>query len=291
MEKQEPGIAKSSDKGGRKMNRPKCVSIFFLLLVGTVLGVFSGEGCSENRLLSPKETIRDQLFSISATGSTTLLDVEKQFGFSSPITTRPPTITDPLWWFVYEHQGLLVELGTNTDKPVFRLEQAIRSDFYYIGYFKVLTPKEARAGDEYSTYCVPTIGQVPLNRYSKFLREYDMRKPISIRGLEIALDLNEPVNIEGPAFIDPMWTFFYNVSNCTIRLYGKPLRKDIESEAAKQYLKEYQDMLIDPDMADNITAYDLFAATQHREDVRFTGYWTVGCSTFLDRVKEKFHLQ
>ena len=252
--------------------------------------MLSQEACSKNKRLSAKETIIDQLFSTSCI-NITLVEVEKQLGLSSPIKMKSPTVTDPLWWFVYEHQGLLVELGTNTDKPVFTLEQAIRSDFYYIGYFKVLTPEEVQARDEYSTYCVPTIGQVPLNRYSTFLREYDMRNPISMRGLEIALDLDEPVNIEGPAFIDPMWRFYHRVSHCTIRLYGNPLCKDIESEAAKQYLKEYQDMLIDPDMADNIRVYDLFAATQHREDVRSTGYWTVGCSTFLDRVKEKFHLQ
>ncbi|MCP4405318.1 MAG: hypothetical protein GY801_49460 [bacterium] len=273
------------------MNRQKCVSLCFLMVVGTVLGVFSGEGYSENRLLSSKKTIKDQLFSILDTGSTALNDVEKRLGFSSPMTMRPPTITDPLWWFVYKHQGLLVELGTNTDEPVFTLEQAERTDFSYIGYFQVLTPEEAQARGEHSTYCVPTIEPAPRNTYSTYLREYDMRNPISIEELEIALELGEPVNVEGPAFIDPTWRFYYRVSHCTIRLYGNSLRQDIDSEAATQHWKEYQEMFREPDMADRLIVYDLFAATQHREDVRFTGYWTVGCSTFLDRVKEKFHLQ
>lgn len=272
------------------MNQQKWRNVF-VLLVMIVSGVLSQEACSKNNAVSKKERIMEQLFSLSRV-NITLVDVEEQLGLTSPINMKPSTTTDPLWWFVYNHQGLVLELGTNTDEPVLTLEAAKRTNFYYIGYFSVLTPEEAQARGEYSTYCVPTLDPIPLNKYSTFLQEYDMRTPISIKGLEIALDLGEPVNIEGPAFIKPMWTFYYRVStNCILRLYGNPLRRDIESEAAKQYLKEYQDMLIEPDMKENIRVYDLFAATQHREDVLFTGYWTLGCSTFLDRVKERFHIK
>jgi hypothetical protein len=81
-----------------------------------------------------------------------------------------------------------------------------------------------------------------------------MRTPISIKDLEMAMELPAPCNVVSP-FIDPMWFFFYESPDerYIIRLYGLDQRPDDDRD---------------------VEGGDLFVP---REKFLFTGYWVVGC--------------
>ena len=241
----------------------KILLLYLVLIVSGVNGlVFSHQECSPQQM--PLEAGLMYMF---ARDHPSLFEVEKAFGLSAPVALKSPTMTDPVWWFVYEYQGKILELGAIGREPIAALETINRDTVRYAGYFKVRTPDEAVVDDGYSTYCVPTVGRSLPNRYTEFLKEYDMRTPISIKDLEIAMELPEPINIESP-FIDPMWLFFYETpERCIIRLYGIDQGQNGERSE--------------------------ISARACREEFLFTGYWVVACQepepkTIFERLEKFF---
>ncbi len=230
-------------------------------------------GVSANHERSPHQMSLDAgLMYIYARDHPTLLEVEQEFRFNPPVALKPPTTTDPLGWLVYHHQGLVLELAANVGAPGEEtLETLRREHIDYAGFFKIRTPEEAISDDGYSTYCVPTTVEIASNKYTDFLRAYNLRTPISIKGLEHALELSEPINIKNPSPSHGfLWKFFYQTpDHCIIRLYGQALccKEDSSEDSARE----------------------------RRGEFLFTGYWGVSCpkpepKTIFERL-EKFFLR
>lgn len=242
------------------------------LIVLVISGGNSRVFSANNEFPSPSQMPLDAgLMYIFAKDHPTLLEVEQEFGLNPPVALKSPTVTDPLGWLVYHHQGLVLELAANVGEPDEEtLETLRREDIVYAGFFKIRTPEEVAADDGHSTYCVPTYGEIIPNPYADFLNTYDLRMPISIKGLEHVLKLSDPINIENPSPFDGvLWKFFYQTpDNCIIRLYGRALccEEDVREESARE----------------------------RRGEFLFTGYWVVGCQkpeskkdTIFDQLKER----
>ena len=84
----------------------------------------------------------------------------------------------------------MLELGAFDDKDpeIITIENRRRDTVRFNGFFTLRTPEETAADDGYSTHEVPTAGSSLPNRYAEFLNAYDMRTPISIQELEMAMD-------------------------------------------------------------------------------------------------------
>ncbi|MGI5869598.1 MAG: hypothetical protein ACOX9C_09185 [Kiritimatiellia bacterium] len=176
-------------------------------------------------------------FMSSSRSSTSVAELERSLGLRDPEVLRWPTMADPLWWFGYKSGGLWVEVAANTEHPVASLEEANRTEFFFTGYFKIEQQQPPPRPCRVCTHPIPKVSASPDTAAAKFLREYDLAEPISIRGVERALGLGAPYRMEPPAFIDPMWRFFYTAKDCDVQINGRQLLHDgTDSNDTADYL-------------------------------------------------------
>lgn len=209
-------------------------------------------GCLLQAPTSGLRTISDRDLSnrllLIASSNTQITSIEKTLCLRSPVRLVEPTVLDPLWWFVYQKEGMIIHLGANTEQKPKDASLLNRRPFYYTGYFKLFRREQSMdgCGVAGSTYPLPGHSPIAKTRISAFLLGLDLRDPMSIRGIEIELGLANPSTVSPPAFIDPMWKFFYKDKDTVVVLLGRSL--------------------VGSDQLDPVS---------HRSDFLFTGYWSV----------------
>ena len=207
--------------------------------------------------------IKDKLFNLQWHNKT-LNEIEKEIGLQAPFKMRSPSAYDPQWWFIYKYDNLFIELSANTEDPVYLIDSVVRKKYYYTGYFKIYnnnnndnndsnTISNSKKNTFVSTYRIPIFEKnCEGNKYSKYFKKYNMKNPISIRDIETSLGLSKPVYVGLPAFIDPLWKFYYEKQNLSITIYG-----------------------ITTIDRDNIGGK--IGAKSKTNEFQFSGYWSVRC--------------
>jgi len=220
-------------KEGEEVNRT-CTNLFLLCLV---LQMVSLGGCTGTGPV-PARTDRfsGYLKQVDACSSPRISEIEKRLRLNSPADVRALGFTDPMWWFLYRIDGYEVALGANTERKEFDFGLPDRQDFFFTGYWYVrpLDSKEM-AHPTWSQKTVDILrnhGGSAQCWYSQYLGSLDRTAMVSIPDLELEMRLLEPVNVEVPAFIDPMWWFFYDVDGYVVVLTALPTTNVEGSEEA-----------------------------------------------------------
>jgi len=150
-------------------------------------------------------------------------NIEKHLALCSPVFCVEPDVLNPMWSFGYKTNDIVVELFANTEDWHENFGVGMptnRTSFYYTGYFRVFPVDEEKTNRRRKTFQITRNSDGETDPFSEYLHRYDMINPISVFGLEQILNLGKPTKIEPPAFIDPMWSFYYQASNHVIRICG-----------------------------------------------------------------------
>lgn len=184
--------------------------------------------------------------------NTTLATIERRLDLGRPIDVRWPSLTDPMWWFSYIARGCRVEVGANAENMRIGQSTADRSGFFYTGYFWVgpahgeIRRRIDAAGRASRTHQLDPLDLRP-NPFADYLHKLDMTGQVTLAEIERDLGLGRPYLVERPAFVEPMWWFYYKQGRYVVALGG-----NTEQEVAAGAEADHRDLFI------------------------FTGYWGSG---------------
>jgi len=178
-------------------------------------------------------------------GSPQIPEIEGRLRLNAPVDVRWPGFTDPMWWFIYRIDGYQVELAANGEHPEgwpHRPDVHDRNQFWFTGYWYVrpLSREELHT----PTRAQKTIDILRMRggsakcRYSEYLSALDRTTRLRVSEIEAELGLFSPVNAAVPAFINPMWWFFYEADGYVIVLTGEATEDirggDVEAMEARE---------------------------------------------------------
>ncbi len=151
----------------------------------------------------------------------TLEDVESKLGLGNPVDVLSPSFPDPFWWFLYDIDGRLVELGVSEDDRITGgPHPERRSDFLWCGVWKIRTAKSAphrfdRDRHRRASRLMPSQARLPPRgvpaRYWTYLAELDPSSEVSVGKIERDLRLPRPTSFNIGAGIWPMMWLHYDL--------------------------------------------------------------------------------
>jgi len=209
-------------------------------------------GCTQEKSTARNDPFSDRLSRIDR-ADTSLVDLEQILGLPPPSDVRWPTFPEPLWWFAYLIDGYRVEIGANAENVRVGDDISDRGQFYYTGYFWVSKAKSPTRGkmDAWGRFNkAQEIGADTRahNPFRQYFDSLDMTRKTPISQIQKQLNLGQAYLVERPAFVEPMWWFWYEHDGYILR------------------------------MAANLHAQDVAAGQESRnpEAFFFTGYWGCG---------------
>lgn len=218
------------------------------LCVMLLLGV--GCGCQQVVQATQRSEFEKRLAATDRANKP-ISSVEADLRLGDPVDVRWPSFTDPMWWFSYILDDNRIEIGANAEDVRVGQDISDRSKFFYTGYFWVGPSKGSatrRIDIMGRASRTQRLGQADVvsNCYERYLERCDMTRQLTIAEVERVLRLGRPSRVERPAFVEPMWWFYYQESDCWI---GLAANCDAEVEAGKE--------------------------VDNRQVFVFTGYWAV----------------
>jgi len=212
------------------------------VMVLVVMGILAVAGCRKERAQQAYVSLEELL---EKCDRYELIEAEQALELGEPVDVRRPSLTDPMWWFVYLKDGRRVELGANAANIAVGQEISDRKGFCYTGYYWVGSA-ECRGGHRAGADGRASLTLDMLhgrgdydNRYAKYLQAVDMTKQITIAQMEAEMGLSQP-HVEGPPCgVEPMWWFAYEKDSHAIVLMGNGVGGIGDCEGVAQHTDKF----------------------------------------------------
>lgn len=195
---------------------PRLGVLLLVLLLLAQFGCFQGESASWSDPFSARLSKIDR-------SNTPLVGLESLLGLPPPIDVRWPSFIDPMWWFAYLVDGYRVEIGANAENVGVGDDISDRSQFYYTGYFWVTkgeSPMRRRmdAWGRFNRAQEVGADTQAYNPFRRYFNSLDMTRKVTISQIQKELNLGQAYLVERPAFVEPMWWFWYEHDGYILRL-------------------------------------------------------------------------
>lgn len=147
--------------------------------------------------------------------------VEAELSLPTPFAWRLSDDLSPVWWFYYSIDDMMLGLATNTERP----DSPLNRQAHWCTLDAIVIPSKewprgakGQLANKFSyeikgPFEAPS-GSIP----AEFLRSLNPAESISISEIENFLKLSNPNHFSPPAFINPVWTFFYKTDGCYVKL-------------------------------------------------------------------------
>jgi hypothetical protein len=190
--------------------------------LGVLLLLLGQFGCVREESTSCSDPFSAKLSRVDRS-NTSLVDLEGFLGLPPPIDVRWPSFENPMWWFAYLVDGYRVEIGANAEHVHVGEDISDRSQFYYTGYFWVAKAESLmrRKTDAWGRFSKAQEVGVDIHVYKPFRRYFnslDMTRKVTISQIQRELNLGQAYLVERPAFVEPMWWFWYEHDGYILRM-------------------------------------------------------------------------